>query len=71
MKSKKTPLYRKHIELTSEQINLIKYYKKKEDLKIIFSALDVKSYIDLKTYLYLQTRVDRDKEVLIQLHILF
>ncbi len=42
--------YRKHIELTTEQIDLIKYYEKKKDLKIIFSALDVKSYIDLKKH---------------------
>lgn len=40
--------YRKKLELNNEQLDLIKYYKKKCDLEVIFSALDVKSYEELK-----------------------
>lgn len=40
--------YRKKLELTNDQIDIIKYYKKKYDLKVIFSALDIKSYEELK-----------------------
>ncbi len=40
--------YRKKLELTDDQIDIIKYYKKKYNLKVIFSALDVKSYEELK-----------------------
>lgn len=40
--------YRKNLELTNEQIDLLKYYKKKFSLNIIFSALDYVSYIKLK-----------------------
>lgn len=41
--------YRKKLELTNEQLDLIKYYKSKYDLEIIFSALDFKSYKELKS----------------------
>lgn len=40
--------YRKKLELTDEQLEIIKSYSKKNDLKIIFSALDFKSYNDLR-----------------------
>ena len=40
--------YRKNLEFNEEQLDLISYYKKKFDLKVIFSALDVKSYLELK-----------------------
>lgn len=40
--------YRKKLELTNEQLEIIKNYKKKYDLEIIFSALDAKSYKLLK-----------------------
>ena len=39
--------YRKKLEFDEEQLELIKYYTKKNDLKVIFSALDVKSYLEL------------------------
>ena len=37
--------YREKLELTDHQINIIKKYRKKYNLKIIFSILDIKSYI--------------------------
>mgnify|MGYP001337424492 CR=1 FL=1 len=40
--------YRKKLELNPEQIDMIKYYKKKYSLEIIFSALDYQSYKKLK-----------------------
>ena len=40
--------YRKNLELTKDQIEIIKYYQKRYDLKVIFSALDIKSYLYLK-----------------------
>ena len=40
--------YREKLELTDHQINIIKKYQKKYNLKIIFSILDIKSYIYLK-----------------------
>ena len=40
--------YRKKLEFDEEQLELIKYYTKKNDLKVIFSALDTKSYLELK-----------------------
>ena len=40
--------YRKKLELNNEQIDMIKYYKKKYSLEIIFSALDYPSYKKLK-----------------------
>ena len=40
--------YRKNLEFNEEQLDLIAYYKKRYDLKVIFSALDVKSYLELK-----------------------
>ena len=40
--------YRKNLEFNEEQFDLINYYKKRFDLKVIFSALDVKSYLELK-----------------------
>ena len=40
--------YRKNLEFNEEQLDLIAYYKKSYDLKVIFSALDVKSYLELK-----------------------
>ncbi len=40
--------YRNKLELNEEQIDIVKNYKKKYDLKIIFSALDVISYQYLK-----------------------
>ena len=39
--------YRKNIELNQDQFDLIKYYQKKKDLKIIFSALDEQSYFKI------------------------
>lgn len=50
----KTPIsntfaeYRKKLELNFEQIDLIKFYEKKYNLNIIFSALDFSSYYSLK-----------------------
>lgn len=40
--------YRKRLELKKEHLELIKYYKKKLDIKIIFSTLDFISYKNLK-----------------------
>lgn len=40
--------YREKLELTDHQIEIIKQYQKKYNLKIIFSILDIKSYIYLK-----------------------
>ena len=40
--------YRQKLELTPEQLDIIKMYSKKFDLKVIFSALDYKSFSDLK-----------------------
>ena len=40
--------YRKNLELTKDQIEIIKFYKKRYDLKVIFSALDIENYFDLK-----------------------
>ena len=40
--------YRDKLELTNEQLDLIKFYQQKNDLKIIFSALDYSSYDTLK-----------------------
>ena len=40
--------YRKRLELTREQLDIIKSYSKKNDLKVIFSALDYNSYNELK-----------------------
>ena len=40
--------YRKRLELTREQLSIIKSYSIKNDLKVIFSALDYNSYNDLK-----------------------
>ena len=37
--------YRKNLEFNEEQLDLIAYYKKSYYLKVIFSALDVKSYL--------------------------
>ena len=42
--------YRDKLELTHEQLDLIKFYQNKFDLKIIFSALDYKSYEELRKY---------------------
>lgn len=50
----KTPIsktfreYRNNLELSEEQLEIIKKYKKKYNLKIIFSILDFKSYKILK-----------------------
>ena len=40
--------YRKKLEFNEEQLNLIKYFSKRHGLKVIFSALDIKSYLELK-----------------------
>ena len=40
--------YRKKLELNKEQLDLIKYYKKSNNLEVIFSALDIESYKLLK-----------------------
>ncbi len=40
--------YRQKLELNTEQLNLIKFYQKKYNLNIIFSALDYSSYIQLR-----------------------
>ena len=40
--------YRKKLEFTKEQLDLVYNFSRKHDLKVIFSALDVKSYLELK-----------------------
>ena len=42
--------YRQRLELTDDQLDIIKKYSKKYDLKVIFSALDYNSYNYLKNF---------------------